>query len=466
MSASKILVVDDEPAIAGGCEIILSEAGYKVELSLSGREGLNRLLTNDFDLVLLDIQFPGINGIDILTIVKEQRIDTVVVIMTGKGTVENAVEAMKRGAFDFITKPFGEEQLLDVVDKGLKSMHLVKKNNDLQRQLNDDFDAGDIIGHSWQIKNVFEKIERVAPTESTVLLIGESGTGKELFANAIHNRSLRSDHRFLAVDCSTFAATVMESELFGHVKGAFTGATTAKPGLFEAASNGTFFLDEIASLDMDIQGKLLRVLESGEYKPVGATTIKKTRTRVVGATNRDLLKMVEGGNFREDLYYRLNVFPIQIPPLRERPEDIPDIAYHFLKLFCRNANKKVKGFSDDALGALVDFHWPGNVRQLKNVVERLVIMCDAEQLDYRALMDNFQQPLPDTSPFQAVPATLDELKEMKKQLIDENFGPIERAFLHQALEVADGNISRAAKMVGMQRSNFSTMMKKHDIHFG
>jgi len=371
---------------------------------------------------------------------------------------------MKNGAFDFITKPFTEEQLLDVITKALESLKLIKENQNLKKQLYDTFDFNNIIGQTPEIQNLFEKIQRVAPLDSTVLLNGESGTGKELFAQAIHDKSKRSKALFLAVDCSTFASTIMESELFGHVKGAFTGADGKKQGIFEAASQGTLFLDEIASLDMDIQGKLLRVLETGEYKPVGSSSIKKTTARVVAATNRDLTKMVDQGIFREDLFYRLNVFPLHIPPLRERSRDIPEIAYHFLKIFCHKAHKKIDGFSDDALGALVSFDWPGNVRQLKNVVERLVIMCDAKELDYQSLMDNFQtNSHPPESP--AIPTNLEELKVAKKSLLKDRFAPIERSFLRQALDDAEGNISHAAKSVGMQRSNFSAMMKKHDIHF-
>ncbi|SMD08822.1 two component, sigma54 specific, transcriptional regulator, Fis family [Desulfocicer vacuolatum DSM 3385] len=464
MNDAKILVVDDEPAIVSGCEMILSEQGYHVETCLSGREGLKKLQTVPFDLVLLDIKFPNINGIDILKILKQKNIQVTAVIMTGKGTIENAVEAMKSGAFDFITKPFGEEQLLEVITKALESLTLIKENENLKKQLYDKFDFNNIIGHTPEIQKLFEKIQRVAPLDSTVLLNGESGTGKELFAHAIHEKSNRSKELFLAVDCSTLASTIMESELFGHVKGAFTGADANKQGIFETTSRGTLFLDEIASLDMDIQGKLLRVLETGEYKPVGSSRIKKTAARMVAATNRDLGKMVEKKIFREDLFYRLNVFPLHIPPLRERRKDIPEIAYHFLKIFSRKAHKKIHGFSDDALSALVNFDWPGNVRQLKNVVERLVIMCDAQELNYQSLMDNFQT---DSQPAEcsSIPTNLEELKIAKKSLLKDRFGPIERSFLRQALDAAEGNISQAARSVGMQRSNFSAMMKKHGIRF-
>jgi transcriptional regulator with PAS, ATPase and Fis domain len=347
------------------------------------------------------------------------------------------------------------------VAKSLQSIKIVKENLSLKKQLYDKFDFSNIIGETPEIQRVFERIDRVSPMDSTVLLDGESGTGKELFAKAIHVRSARASSRFLAVDCSTFASSVMESELFGHAKGAFTGAESAYEGIFGAAGDGTLFLDEVANLDLDIQGKLLRVLETGEYKPVGSNRIQKSRARVVAATNRDLAQMIKDETFREDLFYRLNVFPIKIPPLRDRRDDIPKIAYHFLRLFCRKAHKKIHGFSDDALEALVNFDWPGNVRQLKNVVERLVIMCDKDQLDHRVLMDNLEiKPL---TLVHSIPLSLDELKCAKKKFLEDHFSPIERSFLINALKNAKGNITQAAAAVGMQRSNFSTMMKKNDI---
>ena len=333
MMNAKILVIDDEPAICSGCKMILDEQGYFVDVASSGLQGLEKLCRDTFDLVLLDIKLPEISGLEILTRIKQEMADVYVIMMTGHGTVANAVEAMKKGAFDFITKPFAEEQLIQAVGKALENKALVTENRNLRKQLHDKFNFSNIIGDTPPMLAVFEKIERVAPMDSIVLLDGESGTGKELFANAIHVRSKRAAHRFLAVDCSTFSPSLLESELFGHVKGAFTGADNQKQGIFEAASAGTLFLDEVANLDLDTQGKLLRVLETGEYKPVGSSQVKKTMARVIVATNRDLAKMVAINQFRPDLFYRLNVFPIYIPPLRDRRDDIPKIAYHFFKAF-------------------------------------------------------------------------------------------------------------------------------------
>jgi DNA-binding NtrC family response regulator len=459
----KILVVDDEPSICHGCKLILSENGYDVEISYSGREGLEKISNTSFDLVLLDIKLPDMNGIKILKEINEKKNDVCIIMMTGHGTVENAVEAMKNGAFDFITKPFDEKDLVQSVLKALENRKLIQKNLSLKKQLYDTFSFNNIIGENPLIVEVFKKIERVAPLDSTVLLDGESGTGKELFANAIHTHSKRAANRFLAVDCNTFSPSLMESELFGHVKGAFTGADKTMPGIFEIASNGTLFLDEVTNLDMEVQGKLLRVLETGEYKAVGASREKKTNARIIVATNMDMQQMVKEKKFREDLFYRLNVFPIHIPPLRDRKNDIPTLAYYFLRRFCRKTGKKISGFSDDALKILVNFDWPGNVRQLKNVIERLVILSDGNQLNKKILYDNLEIRQDDTANDIPVPRNIDELKAAKKSFIENHFNKIEAAFLKKALIKSDGNITNAAKSVGMQRSNFSTLMKKYEI---
>ncbi|WDP88001.1 MAG: sigma-54-dependent Fis family transcriptional regulator [Desulfobacter sp.] len=461
----KILVVDDEPNICNGCQLVLSEEGYEADISLSGLDALEKISNNCFDIILLDIRLPDICGIDILKKINKEKSGTYVIIMTGHGTVENAVDAMKNGAFDYITKPFDDKEILKAIDKACESRRLVQENLSLKKQLYDKFSFDNIIGENQKIVDVFHKIERVAPMEATVLLDGESGTGKELFANAIHARSKRASERFLAVDCNTFSASLLENELFGHVKGAYTGADKTSPGIFEIASPGTLFLDEVSNLDMDIQGKLLRVLETGEFKAVGSSQMKKTNARIIAATNVDLKKMVGKKKFRQDLFYRLNVFPVLIPPLRERKDDIPRLAYYFLKRFCRKTGKQIKGFSDQALEILVNFNWPGNVRQLKNVVERLVIMSDGPQLNQKFLYEHLEIKRQTDFTDLSTPKNLNELKAAKKSFLENHFGKIEVSFLKQALSNADGNISRAAKNVGMQRSNFSTLMKKYQIKY-
>jgi len=461
MKAVRILVIDDEKAICDGCRLVLSDHGYDVDVCPMGRKGLNELLGNDYDLTLLDMKLPDIHGMEIIRALKKEKPDVYVIVMTGYSTVKNAVEAMKLGAFDYLSKPFSDEELLMAVEKAVENKRLKDENRYLRQQLVERFDFGDIVGKNPHVLRLFEEIKKVAPTDSTVLLCGETGTGKELFARAIHAQSKRAGRQFIAVDCSTFAATILESELFGHVKGAFTGALKDKAGIFKAADGGTLFLDEVGNLDPGIQGKLLRVMETQEFKPVGGTHTEKSDLRIISATNRDLKTMVDEGSFREDLFYRFNIFPLFIPPLRERRDDIPRLLYHFLGVYCRKTGKRVDGFSDDALEMLTRYDWPGNVRQLRNTVERLVILADGRILDDRSLTDSWETKGPPSR--EGIPETLEELRLVKKELLENQFGRIERAFLQQALLAEDGNITRAAKRVGMQRSNFSALMKKHRL---
>ena len=464
MSSGNILIIDDEHAICDGCRLGLSESGYTVNTCLTGQEGIRALQAADYDLLLLDMKLPDISGMDILKILRQDKPGIYVIVMTGYSSVSNAVEAMKLGAFDYLSKPFTDDELRISVKRALDNKHLKDENLALRSQLYERFDFTNIIGENSNILEIFEEIKKVAPTDGTVLLDGESGTGKELFASAIHTHSQRAARKFVAVDCSTFSTGLLESELFGHVKGAFTGATQNKAGIFEVADGGTLFLDEIANLNFETQGKLLRVMETHEFKPVGSSQAKTADIRIIVATNQDLKRLVEKGRFREDLYYRLNVFPVYIPPLRERKDDIPRLAYHFLKLFCKETGKQIKGFSDDALELLVRQDWPGNIRQLKNVILRLVIMAEDDYLNIVNLMEHLHSKR--VTGMQAVPETLEELKSVKKQLLEERYGQTEKAFLIKALQSCDGNVTRAAQKVGMQRSNFHTLMKKHCLSAG
>jgi DNA-binding NtrC family response regulator len=461
MEPIKILIIDDEPVVCEGCRLSLSEKGFIVDTCLRGTKGLEMLLGEEYDLALLDMKLTDMNGMDILRRVKNENPGIYVIVMTGYSSVKNAVEAMKLGAFDYISKPFTDDELLLSVQRAVENKRLKEENLALRHQLCERYDFSNIIGEDPKILKVFDAIQKVAPTDSTVLLIGESGTGKELFARAIHANSKRAARQFVAVDCSTFASSLLESELFGHVKGAFTGAVKDKDGIFDAAKHGSLFLDEVGNLNVDIQAKMLRAMETMEFKPVGAGRLKKSDVRIIAATNRDLKIMVDEGNFREDFFYRLNVFPIFIPALRERRADIPRLLYHFLKLYCRQTGKRIDGFSDNALDVLVNYHWPGNVRQLKNAVERLVILADERILDYRSLSESWEIR-PGPTP-EIVPKTLAELKSVKRHLLENRFGKIERAFLQKALAAAEGNIAQAARQVGMQRSNFSALMKKHGL---
>ena len=461
-SKAKIMVIDDEPIVLKSCDRILSEEGYDVQTVQTGTEGIQRLTKEKFDIVLTDLKMPDISGMDILERIIESYPDLVVIMITGYSTVQTAVEAMKLGAYDYVPKPFTPEELIEAVDKALEK----KKHDDRsiyprveESEVRDGLH--NLLGKSERMQEVYRMIKRVAPTNATVLIHGESGTGKELVARAIHYQSERSDRRFIAADCSALPPSILESELFGHVRGSFTGATDTRPGLFEIADGGTLFLDEISNISLEVQGKLLRVLEEREFKPVGSSEIRQVDVRFIAATNRDLKAMVSDSSFREDLYYRLNVFPITVPPLRERREDIPLFAYYFLDQLAKEAKKELKGFSADAMDLLMQYHWPGNVRELKNVIERLVIMSDEELLGRKHLRRTMKDSNVDMD--HSAPRTREELKEVKKQIREEATEDVERAFIIQALSRNDWNVTKAAEDTGMQRPNFQALMRKHGI---
>ncbi len=461
MEPIEILVIDDESTIRSGCRLILADQGHKVECLPTGQQGLHSIRKSAPDILLLDLKLPDMDGLEILASIKKNYPDIYVIIMTGYATVSTAVEAMKLGAFDYQAKPFSDDELIMTINRAVETKRLVEENRFLRKELTEMFHFKKIIGEHPRMMEVFDLVSRVAPNDTTVCIYGESGTGKELIARAIHANSPRAGRPFVAVDCSTLASGVLESELFGHVKGAFTDATDNQAGLFKIADEGTLFLDDVANLSMEIQAKLLRVLETREFKPVGSSRFEKTNVRIVAATNQDLNCMVQEGSFREDLFYRLNVFPVRLPPLRERKEDIPRLAYHFLHHFCRKTGKIIEGFSDDALKAIREYSWPGNVRHLKNVIERLVIMSDSPVLDPPVIVE--PMPLKGSSGEKSIPSTVEQLNSFKEELLNETFGQVQKAFLLKALEATHWNITRAATRVGMKRANFSALMKKHHI---
>jgi DNA-binding NtrC family response regulator len=461
MEAANILIIDDEKVICEGCRLALEEQGCSVTYRTTGRDGLKELVRTGFDVLLLDLKLPDMDGMRVLSTVRQSHAWLPIIIMTGYATVQNAVRAMKLGAFDYLPKPFSEDELTIVVAKAVENKRLREENQSLRQQLFNRFNFSNIIGENSKIQKVFKQVCKVASTDSTILIQGDSGTGKELFAKAIHAYSQRAARQFIAFDCSTISVALVESELFGHVRGAFTGAVQDKAGIFEVAKGGTLFLDEVSNLSLEVQGKLLRVMETQEYKPVGSTQTRTTDMRVIAATNQDLKTMIDEGLFREDLFYRLKVFPIYLPSLKERKDDIPRLAYHFLRSFCRQTGKRIEGFSNDALEVLINHDWPGNVRQLKNVIEHLVIMADGSFLDLSFVSEQLQTRK-SAIPVQ-VPGTIEELKAFKRHIVEERFGQAEKAFLSRALASSGGNITMAAKKVGMQRSNFSTLMKKHNL---
>jgi DNA-binding NtrC family response regulator len=459
----RILVIDDEAAIGQSCQRVLEAEGHEVHCQLLPEAGLQAGLSGDWDIVLLDLAMPGLDGLEILRRIKEAAVPCEVIIITGNATVESAVEAMKQGAHDYVSKPFSPDQLRLAVRRAAEHSRLIRENIVLRQELEIHQGFEGIIGESRPMERVFALARRVAPTEGTVLLVGESGTGKEVFVRAIHRLSRRKDHLLLACDCSALAPTLLESELFGHVKGSFSGAIVTKQGLFEAAHQGTLFLDEIGNLSLETQGKLLRVLETKHVKKVGDTTEREVNIRLISATNRDLSEMARQGEFREDLYYRLNVVPIYLPPLRERAGDVPLLTTAFLERFCKKNQVGVKRFSPEAMMLMESYSWPGNVRELRNIVERLAILCDSERIEPRHLPEEIRRVQVRATSESAIPRSWEEFKRLKQQVRDSAVQQLERRFLQDVLQRCEGNVSRAAEQIGIQRTNLHALLRKHGL---
>jgi two-component system NtrC family response regulator len=390
-----ILIVDDEKNYLLVLEALLVDAGYEVITSGSATEALEIAMSHDLDLVITDMRMPGLDGMEFLAQLRSRQPDLPVIMMTAYATVEKAVEAMKRGAFDYITKPFKNEELILTIRKAIEMHRLKQENRLLSRELQERFKFGNIVGKSKVMRQVYEIIEKVAQTRASVLISGESGTGKELIARAIHFNSPRRDKPFISVNCSALSETLLESELFGHERGAFTGAVTQRKGRFELAHGGTLFLDEVGDMSPALQVKLLRVLQEMKFERVGGTKTLQVDARLVTASNRELEREVELGRFREDFYYRLKVVHIKVPPLRERRDDIPLLVHHFLEKAAKANAIPVKSVSQEALKYLYQYDWIGNVRELENVIERAVILCDADDIGPQDLPEElFQQRLP------------------------------------------------------------------------
>ncbi len=458
----RILIVDDEQKICLNCVKILSRMDCAVAFALNGYDALKRLEIEPFDVVITDLKMSSLGGMEVLRRVKEAHPETVVIVITGYSTVSSAVEVMKMGAYDYLPKPFTPQELRAVVLQALTERDVRRQNRMLTSQQDKKRSLShQLVGNSPRMKKVVSMVEKVAPTDSTVLIYGESGTGKELIARAVHANSRRKDKVFFAVDCGTLSANLLESELFGHVKGAFTGAHQSKDGIFKRADGGTVFLDEISNISLEVQGKLLRFLEARESIPLGGTSIQKVDIRLIFATNRNLKELVDDHLFREDFYYRIYVYPILLPALRERKTDILPIAYHFLGQFNQAFGKSVLGIEGEAVQRLNAYDWPGNVRQLRNVIERAVILCENDQITLKELpifSEAGAAQMLDT-----VPQTNEELKKIKKEIRQKAVAQIEKNFIRNALENNDWNITRAAEETGLQRTNFQSMMKKHGI---
>ncbi|MEW5765335.1 MAG: sigma-54-dependent transcriptional regulator [Acidobacteriota bacterium] len=452
----RILVVDDEASMRKMLEILFREEGYGVVTAASAEEALRALAHSPFELVLSDIRMPGLSGLELLKRIRQEEAPTEVILMTAYSSTESAIEALRLGAFDYITKPFQVEELSNIVRHAFEKRRLAEENVLLREELARKEQFGGLVAANSRMKAVFALIERVAPTPSTILIRGESGTGKELVARTLHQRSPRARRPFVPVNCGGIPETLLESELFGHVKGAFTGAHASKKGLFDTAQGGTLFLDEIAEMSPAMQVKLLRALQERTVRPVGGEEEHPTDVRVVAATNQDIPRLIQEKRFREDLYYRINVITVSLPPLRERREDIPLLARHFLEKYARLMGREVPSLSAEALRRMESYPWPGNVRELENCMERAMALCDGDQIDLRHLPDPLlgARPLPDLAGVQ--------IPEEGFSLTDTLEG-IRAAYLKRALDLEGGIMTRAAARLGITFRSMRYFVKKYGL---
>ena len=450
--ASRILIVDDERNVRATLKSVLEDEGYAVEDVSSGEEALSAVKRGTFDLVLLDIWLPGMDGLEVLEQIGNDGTDAVVVMISGHGSVETAVRATKLGAFDFIEKPLSLDRVLLVIANGLKQKSLEDENRRLRAEMQDRFE---MVGENETIQSLRRQIERAAPSNGRVLIFGENGTGKELVARRIHMLSKRAAAPFVEINCAAIPDELIESELFGHVEGAFTGAVSDKRGKFELADGGTLFLDEIGDMSMRTQSKVLRVLQEQTFQPVGSTESIQVDVRVIAATNKDLQEEIDGGRFREDLYYRVNVIPFNVPPLRARRDDIPLLAEHFLNEAAEEYGEGAKRLTTEASARLTAFNWPGNVRQLKNVCERLMIMASGNEVTESDLEPIFGFTAPTEDGSSGADLPLREARDL-----------FERRFILTKLREHGGNVKRTAQALSIERSHLYRKMKAFGIDPG
>ncbi|HEY6100048.1 MAG TPA: sigma-54 dependent transcriptional regulator, partial [Anaeromyxobacter sp.] len=462
---ARVLVVDDEPTLLRALEALLRKKGYDVVGLESPIVATQRLAQEDFDVALLDIKMPQLSGLELLSAVKHRRPEVEVIMMTGHATVETALAAVRSGAYDYLTKPFEDVELVErAVAKAVERKALFDRNRELENRLRQQ-EGGPpegLVGSSGGMREVVRMVEAVAYSAATVLVTGESGTGKELVARALHARSPRKGHPFVALNCGALTETLLESELFGHVKGAFTGAQRDQKGLFDAADGGTIFLDEIGDIPLSTQVRLLRVLQEGEFKRVGAAESVKVDVRVIAATHRDLPKLVKGGRFREDLFYRLNVINVPLPALRDRVDDVPLLAHHFLRRYADRLGKKVRTVSPEAIELLSGYRWPGNVRELENAIERAVVLCRGDSVtaaDLPPAVTGRTAPL-----VREAPASGDESAWLLLSYAaakEQALRRFEKTYVESLMKACENNISAAARKAGMDRSNFKRVLRKY-----
>ncbi|MEO8216519.1 MAG: sigma-54 dependent transcriptional regulator, partial [Acidobacteriota bacterium] len=447
--SNRVLIIDDEVAIREAIRMTLEYEGYRIDEARSGQDGIDRATKLNYDAILLDIKMPVLDGMEVLDNFKTLKVSSPVIMVSGHGDIHTAVDATKRGAFDFLEKPLNRDRLLLAVRNAIRQRTLEEENEQYRERTAQEYQ---IVGDSPAIKELKSQIERAAPTRATVLIQGESGTGKELVARDIHRQSSRATMPFIQVNCAAIPEELIESELFGHEKGSFTGAVRKQTGKFVAADGGTIFLDEIGDMSLRTQAKVLRVLQEGEVEPVGSASVVNVDVRVIAATNKDLTQEIRDGHFREDLYYRLNVIPIRTPPLRERKDDLPILAQHFAALFSKEHNYKPKTYSPAAMKTLQEAQWRGNVRELRNLVERLVIMVPSETIDITDLPSDFFRVPQEIISASMKLATLQDFKD-----------EAERTFILAKLREYGWNVSRTAEAIDTPRSNLYKKIEQYSI---
>ncbi|MEM1248325.1 MAG: sigma-54 dependent transcriptional regulator [Acidobacteriota bacterium] len=450
-----ILIIDDEEVLQDVLVTLIRQEGHHAISCRTGSEGLAVLEREEVDLVLLDLMLPDMRGQEVLKQIRDKDPDQVVVVITAYSSIEGAIEAMREGAFHYLPKPFKNEEVVMTLQKGLERRQLATENRRLREQLQSRYGFDSIIGKSKPIQEVFELIRRAAPSKSNILILGESGTGKELVAKSIHNNSKRKDGPFVTVNSGSMPPDLLESNLFGHEKGAFTGAVSGKKGLFEVADAGTIFFDEIGNIPADTQAKLLRVIQEKEFMRLGGVENLKSDVRIVAATNADLEQLVETGDFREDLYYRLNVITLSLPPLRKRSEDIPLIAQHFVSIYGEENDKEIEAIAPPAMELLMDYHWPGNVRELENAIERAVVLSTTPILDVDLLPLTIRQPSGLGAPQATLPTAGISLKEAVSSY--------ERQLIIKALQASGGVQKRAAELLKVKPTTLHEMMKRLSV---
>jgi two-component system, NtrC family, response regulator PilR len=453
---ARILVIDDSPDVLNAIVKVLEANDHDTIAADDGESGIRALERNEFDIVFTDLKMPGISGIEVLDYIIEKALRTICIILTGHGSIKSSVEAIKRGAFDYITKPISATEIMIVVNKALKFRDLEEENIRLKKKLRDKYRHTKLIGTSEAITQIYKIIQKVADTDGTILITGPSGTGKELIAGAIHYHSSRGDKPLIVINCGAIPEELLESELFGHEKGAFTGAYKSRIGRIEMANCGTVFLDEIGEMSPSLQVKLLRVLQEQKFERVGGTKTIHVDLRFIAATNKNLTVAINKGAFREDLYYRLNVIPIKVPPLKQRKTDIPLLVDHFLKKFQPGREKKINGFSSVAMEALLAYDWPGNVRELENIIKRLTILCDNDVVSFNDLPENIQETGKSIQPVQEV--ALEKNDNLNKAVRD-----YEKRLILQALEKSNWVKSKAAKLLKINRTTLVEKIKKQKL---